>query len=355
MQVSQDPDTPAESHSNMVGPKAIRSVALRLVVFLLPLIIILAAILIIDPLRVFRDHDNFYGAENFLELNRENICLRTFENNFPEHQYNAFIFGNSRSLAFSTSDWATYLPEDAVPFHFDGLGDTLWGVRNKLRYLKKRGAEIRYVLWALDEELLAGTSNQSNHLRIAPPALSGESAARFYKVSLQAILEPRMALAWIDYSLFQTRRDYMQTLIRPDPEAISMDPVTADIDYRVEYEIQKDPDAFYEPRMHIFYQRPATPQSEPSEITETHLNLLEEIATILRESGTDFRIVINPLYNQVPIHDDWLRTLTNVLGQDRIHNFSGVNDLTQDYRNYYETSHFRPHVASQILKSIYSE
>lgn len=325
----------------------------RLLIFLLPLLLLVAALILADPLRVFRSHDNYYGDDNFLELNRELICLRTFEKNFPDTEFNAFIFGNSRSLAFLTSDWIGRLPDDARAFHFDALGDTLWGVRNKLRYLDECGVEIRHVLWAVDEELLAGTSNREGYLKISPPALSGGSPTRFYRTFLQAMLEPRLALAWLDFSLFRTHRGYMSTLIRQNPGALSMDPVTADLHYTVEQTIEEDPDAWYAPRMDIFYDRPLENPPPSPILTPVHERLLDEIAAIIRDHEADLRIVINPLYNQVPVSENWVFTLQEHFGSANVHDYSGINHYTADYRNYYETSHFRPHVARAIMNEIY--
>ena len=38
---------------------------------------------------------------------------------------------------------------------------------------------------------------------------------------------------------------------------------------------------------------------------------------------------------------------------DQLYDFSGINDYTHTFRNYYETSHFKPSVATEILNKVY--
>ena len=40
-------------------------------------------------------------------------------------------------------------------------------------------------------------------------------------------------------------------------------------------------------------------------------------------------------------------------GKQNVFDFSGINFITNDYHNYYENSHYRPHVADYIMKEIY--
>lgn len=327
----------------------------KLLLFLSPLLLLIAILIISDPLKVFRNYDHYYGENNFLELNREWICLKVFEKNKESQKYNAFIFGNSRSLVFETSVWKTHLPTGAIPFHFDALGETLWGVRNKIRYLDQSGIPLKYVLWTLDEELLSVTKNRDGYQVISPPALSGASTTRFYKTFIQSMLEPEMALAYLDYSIFGQYRGYMNNIVRKSPGALSMDPITADLYYTIEEEIQKNPEAYYQPIQHIFYTRDAESISRDVEspLSQDQLDLIVEIATILDKHNAECRIIINPLYNQIPFNQSWLQVLNHYFGEENVYDFSGKNQWTESVENYYETSHFRPHVANQLMEIVY--
>lgn len=331
----------------------IRPLIFRLTLFLSPLICACLLVIAVDPLKAFRKYDQYYGQNNFLELNRELICFNTFNRHFSTQKFNAFIFGNSRSLAISTKEWAQYLPEDAKPFHFDALGDTLWGVRNKLAYLEKREASIDFVLWALDQELLEGIANRSGYQVISPFQLSGESPASFYFTFIHSVLKPKVAIAFLDYSLFNRYRSYMSGIIRENAGAICMDPITADLYYKVEQDIQENPESYYSTRKDIFYSRPAPIPPSSSLPTRQHIQLINEISSIIQRCGTQLKIIVNPLYNQVPLDPQWIELLQSKFGESVVWDFSGSHPLTQPIENYYETSHYRPHVAREMLKIIY--
>ena len=98
----------------------------------------------------------------------------------------------------------------------------------------------------------------------------------------------------------------------------------------------------------------------PDKVSDVVLNnermeMLKEIKSIFDAQMTDYKIVISPLYNQIKINPKDLWFLYDVFGQDRVFDFSGVNKWTEDYHNYYETSHYRSCVANEIMKIIYSE
>ena len=69
---------------------------------------------------------------------------------------------------------------------------------------------------------------------------------------------------------------------------------------------------------------------------------------------TDYRIVISPLYDQKKIDTTDLQFLRTVFGADKVFDFSGINDMTASIYHYYETSHYLPAIATEIMDSIYA-
>ena len=344
---------PGEAPSEPEEISQVRLFVFRTFLFLAPLLLAVATMIGLDPLKVFRIHDPYYGPTDFLDINREMVCLRTFERNSADVRYDSFIFGSSRSISYHAEVWQRMLPEGSKAFHFDALGETVWGVRNKIRYLQDRNIPLRHVLLPVDEELLAGTGDRSGYLTISPPALSLAPPTRFYKTSLQAMLQPRMTATWVDYSLLRTKRAYMGAIIRDPGSTLRMNPITADLHHGVEASIQADPASYYANWIERYGTRernrwPATP------VTEPRLALLREIAERLGSANTNVTIIINPVYNQVPISSSWLEMLRAHFGETNVHDYSGRNPFTEDLRNYYDASHFRPHVGTAILREIYT-
>jgi hypothetical protein len=81
--------------------------------------------------------------------------------------------------------------------------------------------------------------------------------------------------------------------------------------------------------------------------------MLREIRAIFDRHSTDYRIVVSPLYHQVPMNAQDIRMLEEVFSETNVYDFSGVNEFTCDVRNYYETSHYRPTAAREIMCRIY--
>jgi len=47
--------------------------------------------------------------------------------------------------------------------------------------------------------------------------------------------------------------------------------------------------------------------------------------------------------------------LEQIFGRENLFNFSGKNKLTESISNFYESSHYRPHVANEIMSIVYQE
>ncbi len=326
---------------------------LKLLVFLSPFLLVIGLGIVMDPFKVFFYHEEFYEG-NFVTLNREMVCLKLFERNNNEQQYNSFIFGSSRSQAFKVSDWLNYLPPNSVGFHFDASGEGLYGIYNKLKFIDKCGNNIENVLIVLDDDTMNSTENRQGYLFISPPDLSGESAVDYYLAFIRANLSPKFLIGYLDYSFFGIYRKYMGSLFNKSEYYHTSNNQTADLFYGYDQMIQKDEKAYYDKliREGVFYAREKT-NSIKYQVTNEEVILLQKIHDILDVHEADYRIVISPLYNQIPFTAERMENLKKIFDESKIYDFSGVNEFTKSVYNYYEDSHYRPHVARRILEIIY--
>ena len=85
------------------------------------------------------------------------------------------------------------------------------------------------------------------------------------------------------------------------------------------------------------------------------LDELRAIRDIADAHGIELTVIINPIYAWTYLANDqaslaaFQRRLASITGY---YDFSGVNDITADEMNYYESSHFRPQVGRRILARI---
>ena len=74
---------------------------------------------------------------------------------------------------------------------------------------------------------------------------------------------------------------------------------------------------------------------------------------IFRKHKTNFKIVLYPLYNQTKTNTADLLKLYEIFGRDNVFDYSGINVITENIHNYYESEHCRPTAGRMILTEIY--
>ena len=335
--------------------KDLKLFAGKLFLFTLPVLLLLIMSVALDPFRIYREYDD-YDQDNFIPLNREFVCLKLYQRNSKSISYNSFIFGNSRSQAFKVRDWQPLLPANSKAFHFDGAGGGIYGVYNRIRYIDETGGKLENVLVLVDQYSLTSTRNPKGHLFISPPQLSKESPLAFYSEFTKPLLNLKCVTAFLDYSINRTHRNYTSKFIPKTKYANASDDLSGDVYYGYDRMIWEDEEGYYQALMDkgVFYDRSRRAgMNRPA--TREEAELLAKIRKVFDRHGTDYRIVVSPLYEQVPLGKDHLRLLHATFDAVKVYDYSGVNRFTRSIHNYYEESHFRPGVASQIMKEIYSQ
>lgn len=332
-----------------------RRFCLRCSLFLIPFLLWALSYLVLDPFQVVREHEDPAGPW-CTTRNKNVFTTQLYLSNLANGPYDSFIFGNSRTLAFRVADWKQHLPPNSLPLVFDGHGEGLYGIHSKLSLLDRQGGPIRNALLLFcPGSTFTDMANPSTHLRIAHPAASGQGWLPFHWTFLKAWGSKGFFVKHIDYQLFGTIRPYMKGAIKA-PKGPQFDPITAERTMPIEQEIFADPDRYYREHAAEFSGRDSTvAQFAPASITEQHEHALQEMQRILQKHGTDYRIVISPLYSQHRLDTTDRAVLNAIFGSDRVFDYSGINDITNERRNYIERSHFRFHVGERILSEIYSD
>ena len=132
-----------------------------------------------------------------------------------------------------------------------------------------------------------------------------------------------------------------------------VDSTSCDIFYGIEKEIKEDSMSYYSQMidLNVFSEKRDRTQKVDS-LRDLSFEILEQISQVLKDSKTNFIVIISPLYNQVPFNVNYLNKLYKIFGKDNVLDYSGINAITSDIGNYYEQSHYRPHVARIILKDV---
>lgn len=330
----------------------------KIVWFSVPCMIVILLLIYVDFFKVFFSYDEYYSDDLIVTLNRETVCLRTLENIPLKDKPDSYIFGSSRSQAFKCKDWKNYITTSKRLYHFDAANEALIGVLNKLKYLDENNINVKNILFIVDIGLLKQTSLKSRNysLVISPPELSDNSSFEFYKAFVSSSLNPKFVVSYIDFKTFKTHRAYMGQFIANTEFPNKIDEFDMDFVYGKDEEIESDSVGYYNKMINqgIFSKRLA-PKVDTSSIKKEVLEQLTAIKSIFDKHKTNYKIVVSPMYNQVKLSSEYLTGLNSIFLSKNVFDYSGVNKFTNSIGNFYERSHYRPHVARSIMNEIYAK
>lgn len=337
----------------------VRRFFIKLLIFSLPFIAVILLYIWLDPFKVVRPYPQYFtsGRPSYISLNKDHISTENWINHYPQFHYNSYILGNSRSIFYQVDSWRNYIgqPHEKC-YHFDASGESIYGIARKIQFLYDQGSEIKNCLVVMDNEALNQAKNSAGHLFLKDPHISGESSFAFQVESIKAFFDFKFLTSYLDFKISGQVKDYMKKEFLLDDRPFYYDYVTNEMQAKIFEElIHKNPSAYYEPRKGLFYSRDtATQKIADSVIRADQVALLEGMKKVFTEKGTNYKIVISPLYNQLKLNPVDLAKLQRIFGEDHVYDFSGINSLTRDVHHYYETSHYRPEIADQVMKMVYS-
>ncbi len=330
--------------------------------FSFPVIAIIGAFVYLDLFEIIWHYDNYYSSSNCVGTNRGYITTMVYKNNKEKYKFDSFIFGNSRSRSYTEAEWKNYIAKSSVYYHYDESGGSVSGIYHKIKFVDTCGGKLRNVLLVIDPELLSNYE-QDGHLFIIPPQICNyENVITFYKEHLIAFTNFNFLRAYIDYKISGKYKDYMGDFIieyvnsenKKDHRHNYTDPINSET-FRFEQDSLIRNGKYYTKERIAVFKNVQHPDSiYPNYIDNKRAELLEGIRMLFDKHHTNYKIVISPLYNQIRINPKDLEFLNRTFGKANVFDFSGKNKWNIDYHNYYEQSHYRPNVANEVMKIVYS-
>lgn len=325
---------------------------------LIPLLLLLSLYMYFDPFKVIYTYDSFYNSneKGYVGMNKGHISTSTFINNGKKNKdkYDSFIFGNSRSIYYQIADWKTHLAPNSHCFHFDASTESLWALNKKIEFLDNQGVQIKNALVILDYSILVQDQPQKGHLFETSPILVGnQNLIDFHSTFFKAFITPKFLFAYFDFKISGQVKPYMKNNFLLDDRPMNYEPSTNEESYDY-YESLIKINQYYTPeRMSVFNLRDSVQSYSPLAIKANQKTIFDTIQSIFKKQHTKVKIVISPLYDQIKLNEKDVRYLKMLFGKQNVFDFSGINPITKDYKNYYENSHYRPHVTRKIMDEIY--
>lgn len=330
---------------------------LKLLLISSPILAVLLLYVWKDPFKVLYHYDAYYKKDDssvVFDYNSDFVSTRTLINNFSKYQYDSYIMGGSRSGYFEMKDWEGHI-HDTNTYHFNAIFESLYGVEKKLQFLDKQGKPIKNLLLVIDAKLLSKVGNDPRYTVTKDPITSGESAIRFQLNYVKGFFNYKFLYSYCDWLATGKVKKYMRqqqllyrTYIKYDVKRNETIQVYAN--EKIIYG-KKD---YYQVNKDMFYKRDTKQQYGQPVIGDTQMAMLRNIKAILNKKGTNYKIVISPLYNQIKLAPMDLKKLQDIFGAGSVYDFAGINNITNDVHNYYEIYHYRPQAAKQMMDSIYA-
>lgn len=326
-----------------------KSFLIRVLIFSVPIILFIGLYIFFDPYRVIFDYED-YTKGAFIGVDRDYVSHEQVKKGIKKYNYNSFILGSSRMLAYRTQEWKKYLNKEDEPALYNAYGETIYGIWAKLNWLNENKHTIQNVIIGIDKDHTFKEPDLNRlHYDYTPYSYLEFQSEMFLGFS------KKVWLPYYDYMFFHKERNYMK----------------GKIDFRVkEYYTPKGNDMvlnytdsllqydslhYYQDMIESGHSKRNKIEHNKDIITKEYIEYLDKIKKILIDNNTNYSVVINPQYSQeVFTHRD-LEILNTIFGKDHIYNYSGKNEITDNFMNYYEESHFKPYVGAKILKEIYSK
>lgn len=326
-----------------------RALAGWIVCLAAPLLASLIWYVVADPFCVL--HRKLYAPGFPVAINRDYASTELYLRQEAQRDYDSFIFGSSRSLAFRCADWKAALghPEDRC-FHFDAWKESLFGLEAKVRLVDRLGHTMKDALIVVDGSLLAEVVPSREPAFRSHPRLTGQSWPEFELDYLVDFYSNHFCVKYLDYALFGKVRGYMG----PAFNAISFTHLldtNDEIFSAVDQKISREGAAYWHDHGDLFGPRPGG--TAPITVLPEQRRLLQAMASVFVRRGAGVRVVVSPLYDQIRMHPADVAALREIFGNDNVVDLSGENRFTADLQNYYESSHFRPPLAREILGLVY--
>lgn len=297
-------------------------------------------------------------------MNDDANTFRIFNKNNQTHNFNAFVLGNSKTLAFLSVDWKKHIGQEHRVFKMGSPGESLLNIRKKLEYADVQGNHIDFAILILDRKVLKNTNNLNPEFS-GPVYLKGPKSSNnnyldyigkgfyyflydgFFISYLKGIISSKNNKAVENKEPEHKWSFIEQYMTRDDFESLSI----GNEFYRwdTEYQIESNPEKWIE-------QPPSTEikaNINPAILDSRDSMHLLAIKALFDKHNTSYKIIFGPEYSCLPINIEVVKAFESIFGSQYVSNFTSDLIYCNKPLNFYEPNHYRPQVGKQILDHIY--
>lgn len=307
----------------------------RILFFAIPIVFFFALIALynytLDPFGVIKGDMSIQKTEP----NQRYLKMKHILNN-PK-KYNAFLFGTSRVGKINVAniddghEWYNFTYSQALPL--ENLTD--------IKMLLNDNVQVEKILIGLDDMSYLVDPKLHDNQTLRKPYKNANT--RFDYIFLKPSTYMYKQIKYADTTRFYSARNY-ETIYHSGSFIENKKDTFIERNKALH---QKDP-VFDSPfRERYYYER----------IGES-INEIKEIIRVCKERKIELTFFMNPLHIRTYLDkdtDDYFSFLKQLSQLTVYIDFSGINTVTVNNYNYYETSHFRPFIGDKMIDVIFNE
>jgi hypothetical protein len=294
----------------------------------------------------------FYSNTGIAEPSEDVVQTRNYLKSFRSEKYTAFVFGNSRSHAFTKKNISKHIGHEKI-FDFSSPGESLLNIDKKLGLILSKQEQVHYAIILIDDGILENTDNKYrvyqgpvyNH----SPVTSNVSYIKFYANYLGYYFDDYFFLKHICYKLTGTyKTQWMESAFKnpgAKPEQIISHNYSSVRDSLIATDFNKYKSE-YKPDYSVTGRRIRS-------VNEQDLAYLQNIALLLKTNHINYKIILPPDFHKQKVAPQVYYVISKIFGDNSVYDFTGVNRITTDSTLNYENLHFTEAAGEIILDSIF--
>lgn len=281
-----------------------------------------------DPYGIYRT--DFTGQK--IEPNQRFIKVRYLLDN-PD-KYDSYIFGSSRvgnipNETIKDGKWYNMTISQGIP------SEHLYN----LKLLIKNGVKIKTVMLGLEDF----------SYKLESPSENGELITTPYSESVVDNIK-----YYIRYTFKPPKKEILEPYINPKEETF---PVFYDL-FNTGRPIHTEIDEYIDTHKeeHIKDKKFKNPSVHKTEFMEQTLKDIQEFVDICKQNTIKCTVFINPTYKSTYLANNpaqFIEFKKRLVQITDFYDFSGINSVTKDPFNYYETSHYRVFIGEKMLARMF--
>jgi hypothetical protein len=291
---------------------------------------------IVDPFRVFGSNILPYQVQ----MNERFVKIEYLKKN--NHKYNAYLFGSSRIGTTNPKIIEQYIPQSRF-YNFTLSSANLYDYEIHLEFFLKKKYEINTLYLQLDlDDMSAYGHNEFTYSYKLHPEVNDVSISRYYMDYLFGFFPLNIS------------SKIMNNINHKKTKCYQRDLGTWTLDNNEAYLVENCTEYVKQVSSFNFKNR----RTQHYTTADRSMKSLKKIVELCNKHNIKLYVFTTP-HNQNKmdtfILSDYNNYLTDISSITDFYDFTGYNPVTENNCNYYEMSHYRPHVGELIAGKIFND